>query len=291
MKGKCKLCEKQKTLKESHIIPKFVFRWLKKTGGRFIRRLNNPNIRVEDGVKKYLLCNECEQLFSKFEDKFARDIFYPYSDKKIDFFKYDSNLIRFSISVLYRILLINSKEDNSFNELHAIDLKQALVEWQKYLYEGKKLDKFHKIHIFFTSENLSKDVLPCKRFLNYYLRGIDGAIVSSNKACVVYVKMARIIIIGEIKNFDNSDMKNTLIDLTDGELKVNQMKLGYRIREFLIDRVKQLNVLSKKVSDKQRNIAINYSNIYMQQQVNSDVSKVITKENNMTIDDNLNDFQ
>src|SRR5665647_1861288 len=102
--GICRLCDCEKTLKESHIIPKFVFRWMKKTGGKYIRKADNPNKRVEDGVKDYLLCNDCEQLFSKLEDKFARDIFYPYSNSNIDTFKYDNELIKFSISVLYRLL-------------------------------------------------------------------------------------------------------------------------------------------------------------------------------------------
>jgi len=287
----CRLCDKEKTLKESHIIPKFVFRWLKQTGGTFIRKADNPNKRVEDGIKEYLLCNDCEQSFSKLEDKFARDIFYPYSNKNIQTIKYDNDLVKFSISVFYRLLLFNLNKNQVFKEIHSLELTQALYEWKDFLYHEKELKKFNKIHIFFTSEELTKNVLPTNRFLNYYTRGIDGTIVSSNKSCIVYAKMARIILIGEIKEFDSSDMKNTLIKLNGGEFKTSQMGLSYQIREFLIDRVKQLNLHYDTVSDKQKNIAIANSNNYMKNITDSDIIKIINKENNSIIDENMNDFE
>jgi len=289
--GVCKLCEKEKKLSESHIIPKFVFRWLKRTGGKFIRKADNPNKREEDGIKYYLLCNDCEQLFSKLEDKFARDIFYPYSDKKIDTFVYDSDLLKFSISVLYRILLINLNESTTFNELHSRELKQACDEWNKFLFYNKEIKIFNKIYIFFTSDTLNKKILPIERFLNYYARGIDGTIASSNKSCIVYAKMARIILIGAIKGFDDSEMKNTLINSSGGELKVKDMRLNHEIKDFLIYRTRIINNAYDRVSEKQKNIAIDFSSKYFKNYSYSDISSIIENENNMKVDNNLIDFE
>jgi hypothetical protein len=43
----CYLCDEMATLKESHIIPAFAFRWLRKTGlTSNIRRGDQPNKRV-----------------------------------------------------------------------------------------------------------------------------------------------------------------------------------------------------------------------------------------------------
>jgi len=289
--GVCKLCEKEKKLSESHIIPKFVFRWLKRTGGKFIRKADNPNKREEDGIKYYLLCNDCEQLFSKLEDKFARDIFYPYSDKKIDTFVYDSDLLKFSISVLYRILLINLNESTTFNELHSRELKQACDEWNKFLFYNKEIKIFNKIYIFFTSDTLNKKILPIERFLNYYARGIDGTIASSNKSCIVYAKMARIILIGAIKGFDDTEMKNTLINSSGGELKVKDMRLNHEIKDFLIYRTRIINNAYDRVSEKQKNIAIDFSSKYFKNYSYSDISSIIENENNMKVDNNLIDFE
>lgn len=287
----CKLCEQKKALRESHIIPKFVFRWLKQTGGKYIRKADNVNKRVEDGVKDYLLCDDCEELFSKLENKFAREIFYPYSNKNIDSFNYDQDLLKFSISVLYRILLINHNDKQSFDNIHFNALIKAENEWRNFLYSNQKLESFKNIHIYFASAEKIKNVLPTERFLNFYLRGIDGTIVSNIESCIVYVKMARIILIGEIEGFDNSEMKNTLINMDAGEILAKETKMNPLFNEFFIDRVRQINGFFDKVSDQQKNNAINYSNWYKENYPNSDIVEILEKEGKKIIDDRLNEFE
>lgn len=287
----CKLCGEEKTLKESHVIPKFVFRWLKQTGGKYIRKADNPNKRVEDGVKEYLFCHECEQLFSKLEDKFARDLFYPYSNEQVCKLKYDSDLIRFSISVLYRILLINLIENSHLNQGFTKDLLLAQAEWKDFLLKKGGLRNFSNIHIFYTTGKLTKNVLPAEGFLNYYARGIDGTIVTNSKTCIIYAKMARIILIGEIVGFENSEMKNTLIGPDEGEIQVEQMRLNSLMKQFLIDRVKQINYYYNQVSEKQKAIAIEYTDIHIDNADCADIRKIVDQENNARIDETLYDFE
>ena len=83
MRGKCHLCHKTSDLQRSHVIPSFVIRWLKDTSPGFVRDSKNQNVRTQDGIKEYLLCVECEQLFSKWERDFANYIFYPLHSKKV----------------------------------------------------------------------------------------------------------------------------------------------------------------------------------------------------------------
>ena len=54
VQGKCRLCEQESDLQESHIIPKFVCAYLKDTSptGK-IREANNVNKRKQDGIKLY----------------------------------------------------------------------------------------------------------------------------------------------------------------------------------------------------------------------------------------------
>ncbi len=52
MQGKCRLCGKNADLQESHIIPSFVYRWLKDSSGTgYLRFGPEPNKRVQDGYK------------------------------------------------------------------------------------------------------------------------------------------------------------------------------------------------------------------------------------------------
>jgi len=65
--AQCRLCGKEADLCESHLVPKFVFRWLKKTGADAFRPPLDPNRKVKDGAKLYLLCEECEGRFGRVE--------------------------------------------------------------------------------------------------------------------------------------------------------------------------------------------------------------------------------
>jgi hypothetical protein len=68
MEDQCRLCLKQSELENSHIIPSFLYRWLKETSGTgFLRFGRNPNRRVQDGLKEYWLCPTCEDLLGKWE--------------------------------------------------------------------------------------------------------------------------------------------------------------------------------------------------------------------------------
>jgi len=67
--GQCRLCGHQKELRNSHIVPALVYRYMK-------RRTNVPRFVVagltgklrprpaQDGPRRPLLCLECEQRFS-----------------------------------------------------------------------------------------------------------------------------------------------------------------------------------------------------------------------------------
>ncbi len=59
----CALCQEAKVLKKSHIVPKFIGKWIKKTSetGKF-RDLDYK--RIQDSVKLYLLCGDCENILS-----------------------------------------------------------------------------------------------------------------------------------------------------------------------------------------------------------------------------------
>lgn len=81
----CYLCKKEAILQESHLIPSFVGKWLKKTSiTGYFRQSINPNLRKQDLLKQHLLCKDCEIMISKYEDKFFEDIFFPYVNEELD---------------------------------------------------------------------------------------------------------------------------------------------------------------------------------------------------------------
>ena len=96
--GECSLCFKDRELQNSHVIPRFIFRWMKKTGPTpFLRRAVDPNTRIQDYHEK-MLCEECEQIFSDWEGKFASHVFYPHVRNRPNRFEYEEWLYRLAVS-------------------------------------------------------------------------------------------------------------------------------------------------------------------------------------------------
>ena len=107
MPTKCALCQQEKELQLSHIIPKFAGRYLKETSIGNIRNQENPNRTVQDIEKHYLLCHDCEELFSASERYFSQTIFYPYLRDHEQEFSYSNQLFYFITSLSWRSLYLD----------------------------------------------------------------------------------------------------------------------------------------------------------------------------------------
>lgn len=89
MTGNCKLCKIEKELQDSHVIPKFLYRYMRKhqdktkslNGLLVLDGKNNKVDVTQRQWKKKLFCKECESLLSKNETKFSR-IFHDINSMK-----------------------------------------------------------------------------------------------------------------------------------------------------------------------------------------------------------------
>ncbi|MFK5709841.1 hypothetical protein [Lysinibacillus boronitolerans] len=153
---RCALCGSESELEESHIIPKFVYRTLKKnspTGN--MRMASEPNKKVQDGDKEKLLCGECEDLFNIDETLFANKVYHKFQQGTLQNFEYSEWLERFIISVNWRGLYLDIigfvKEQN----ISVKDL-EYLIECEKklrnYLLGNSSSLEGIENHIFFFNE-------------------------------------------------------------------------------------------------------------------------------------------
>ena len=167
-KGQCALCRKNKELQLSHIVPHFVGRKMIKTAPGNIRMTNEPTIVAQDIEKHYMLCHDCEELFSARERWFASNIFNPWQDHKQEQFSYDENLTYFIISLSWRSLYLDLEEfscDSTFNREVLMIMLRAENIMRDYLL-GKRQDISDiQNHIFFfdrieTASNYDFDKNP-----------------------------------------------------------------------------------------------------------------------------------
>lgn len=159
-KGNCALCHEFKELELSHIVPKFVIRYLKKTSFGAIRNMDNPNRIVQDGEKHYMLCGACEDLFSAYETKFANKFFYPYMIDSKKEFNYDQETYYFITSVSWRSLYLDILDFVKNHDAYGVDMNTLdnLIKKEKCMREYllKKNSEIDGVenHIFFFDDLL-----------------------------------------------------------------------------------------------------------------------------------------
>ncbi len=258
----CALCLKKANLVDSHAIPKFVINWLKSTSPTgYLRQAINPNLRKQDFAKEKLLCNDCEQLFSKNESYFAENIFYPYINNNETSFEYDERLKKFVVSVNWRLVTIGLKKDNfSFGIRRMI--KKFLRDCRLYLL-GTTQDTPFEHHVSFIGEikGISSNINVPPRFHQYLLRAADSTIVTQKKKKLFkkrilfqYTKFPYFIFVSFIKPKTNKAWIGTHIK-NSGVIQTKQEIKDGLYGSFLLERARIVNSLyQKNISNKQQEL-------------------------------------
>ena len=187
----CKLCSSGAPLKKSHIIPKFVGRWMKGTSPTpYLRFGGNMDKRLQDLSSFELLCGDCENRFSAWETKFANEIFHPSADGET-VFKYGPWLLKFAASLAWRA--IQFRHFHGIEETPALDsmVNEMELHLSRFLLgQEKNVDSFTQ-HIYPVSE-LAAPIRPGSPMLNRYLARaveIDFLQTDDLSEMMVYVKL------------------------------------------------------------------------------------------------------
>lgn len=197
----CRLCQQGRSLQDSHIIPRFVSKWLLEsspTGG--LRDLATPNRRRQDTPTVPFLCSDCEQVFARWEGTFAARIFLPLHRNDGNSFAYDSWGLKFASSVVWRVLT-ESLEHGPGRLTPEQSRSASIAEqaWRAFILgKARHPGRFevHAIPLDVVSANHGSDVSP---FLNrYLLRSADAEVVAGANDVLVYAKLCRILLVGHV---------------------------------------------------------------------------------------------
>ncbi len=256
--SKCLLCEKNEAIKNSHYIPKFVFRWLKKTSvtGK-IRYSDNMNLRVQDGPTAAILCHDCEELFSQYETYFSRKIFYPVIDRYTPIVEYDERLLKFAISVTWRAFLYVK----DLVEWRYLNQKLASNTFEKkcreyLLREVDNIDFDHHLYMFHFVDGIEKFSTELVTDFNWYLsRSNDIGIYYDEQRMFLFCKIPWFLTMTSIlPNRMDDSLINTKIEKTgkfDFNKQIMQKKLfDYyyrRARQFCENQIANLSDTQKQV--------------------------------------------
>lgn len=265
----CALTNEECELRQSHIYPKFMWDFLKQTGGDRFRSVHTPTQTLQDGEKCHLLGHRAEQMFSSREKWFAQHIFTPFCNNTINNTKisYDGSLYYFIISVLWRrfYTLRNAVKENLTDQC-----MEALEEWRLYLLNGTVPPKFNQIYImpitptlFFTPhfsliegyditfedyENCKSNFYPVT---SYLLRTFDAEIYCSPKNYAFFCKVPRFFFWAIIERNETDLNFGIRVRPEGGRIDFKRYNIGNgEIKRFIFKRCYDVEQLYRDATNK-----------------------------------------
>lgn len=277
--GTCQLCKKETVLELSHLIPKFIFRWIKETGTGYMRTSDNFNKRIQDGFKEYFLCANCEDLFSSDENYFAKNIFLPVVKADIKVLEYDHRFYRCVVSIFWRVLkhkILAEEEDQIFYPvLCALEEKWRLgllnPEWKP------QDNRLHLLSGVDVVEVIEDDPVEVPELMIQYMgRMVDAGIADSDTKCMLFLKMPRFLFIYEIFGFDQVDFIRTCINPKGGHYDRNSAKItDTDVGGFFLERVKMVEKMFNDMSPFQREKIQNFTDQKHSEVQDKDLGKIL----------------
>lgn len=221
--GQCALCRLNKELQLSHIVPNFVGRKMKKTAPGNIRVTNEPNKVAQDIEKHFMLCHECEELFSAKERWFANNIFNPWQDADESRFEYDENLTYFIVSLSWRSLYLDLEEyscDKEFNQDILMIMFRAEQNMREYLLSKKQTLEGIQNHIFFFDRIQSVNNMDLEKSPSVAMhRSISSYSAYNGKTSFTVSNLMGILIVTFYSMDSNEQWTKTKIELSNGVIE------------------------------------------------------------------------
>ena len=148
----CRLCKCENVpLKESHIVSKMFYNVIKKKSPTGImRQVSAPNKGVQDGMKVPLLCERCEELFSKYETYFSNNIYSETvkNEGEIYFNSKEDYISFFLLSIAWRVIqYISENNETTFTKNEKDEIERIIEKWRVIL-DAENMKKIREIQQF-----------------------------------------------------------------------------------------------------------------------------------------------
>lgn len=241
-------------MQASHVVPAFVYRYLKKSSPTgFMREISNINKRKQDGPIERWLCKDCEQKFGVFEKKFADSLFHPLVKGNLKDARYEPWLLHFCVSLSWRALRwVRSRDsfvDYSLSDRHR--LEQAEMRWKEFLLDtNTPLNEFRQ-HLLLVRRvsAYSEGFLP--KLNAYFRRTIEVDVLRVKKHVAVYVHFPCFVFMGVVRDDDPQSWIGTEVQAIGGAFPVTQ-QLPQTFNEYFADQIRKAHEASQSMNEKQK---------------------------------------
>ena len=233
--GQCKLCKQERVLQKSHVIPRFVRRGTKPSSAvedpRYYMAEGGKFLKLEQDLpKKTWLCQECEQLLSLSETRFAEAVYHKIcTGRKVSSNSHEEHVHRFLVSMAWRTWhWYYEHKENSFSKVSNEErLREAEEIWRTYLL-GKRSDigEF-KQHMLLQGGQVTDSAGRVVELKGYYWnRGVGMDLLGDGgpkeAILTVYAKIPKIAMIGIVEKEKNRYWHGTLVDPAQSDNRSDQ---------------------------------------------------------------------
>jgi hypothetical protein len=253
-RGNCLLCQEDAELQHSHVLPAFAFRWLRESSGSgFIRTSRAPNLRAQDGEKRYWLCSDCEQDFGELEKAFSERLFQPYLAKSGTEFRYAHWLSRFCVSVSWRVLqfFLEGEHLHTWSPESLECARRAELAWREYLTGSRRRPGEFQQHIL-PLDRIESTTAPMVPNINRYLmRAIAMDVCRGTKMIFTFAKLGRFVILGIVRDSGRNEFQGTLVHPAQGVICPRKYILPKALMGYFNDKAQTMAQALSSMSDRQ----------------------------------------
>ena len=254
VEGVCAFCATRARLVESHVLPAFVYRWLRdRSGTGHIRRTDSPNRRVQDGLKLPWLCQQCEGRFSRYETAFATKVFHPWQTG-MNRIAYGEWLLKFCVSISWRVLRYarGRNKDAQYTDIQRSLMDDAEMRWRAFLKDEAPHPGAFEQHLLISDVIESTTIRDLPNNMNRFMTGaVTLDIVGSQQSLMTFSKLGRFIVFGMIQKGEGR-WEGTKVHVRHGLLKPSRVVVPGSLIPLIREKSALLAAAAESMSAVQR---------------------------------------
>lgn len=250
----CHLCGSSSELQNSHVVPAFVFRWLRDTSGNgHLRSNRSPNRRIQDGPKERWLCLTCEANFNRSETAFANQIFHPYLQASGQRLRYGPWLLHFCVSVSWRTLHYHTQHQEA--DKFPTHLNQAIEvaesTWRNYLLGNLPHPGEFRQHLVPMDRIESTSGKLSPNINRYLMRAVQIDMCQGGETLFTFTKLGRFMVLGFISEPNTSNWTGSRINANQGTVEPRNYTMPAAFMGYINDKANSLSGITRSISDRQ----------------------------------------
>ena len=256
VKEKCKLCKAEAELQCSHVVPRYVWKWLRRTGiTHHMRSSADPNQRQQDGPKRRWLCTDCEQKLSKWENRFKKEVFEP-ATKVQKIGPYSGRGMLCALSILWRVgmqMCEHPERPKGQQGDARRKVERLLNAWRKELVEEKisPSTKMRLVKFGTTNTGLHGFGGRLNRYLTRYV-GVDILWNEAGEICYVWCKLGPIVLIGVVEETPEVERLWVNADMIQGQAPKQNVQLPSALLEPMQNQTRKMEEMQSRMSPRQQ---------------------------------------